>query len=192
MNQKDTGNKTDHLTGFLSRWEALEPELNTLYHSLYGEQGYAQFTEMLRLRWSARPDDLLELDQQRLKHPRWYQASKMIGMMLYVNNFSGTFAGMPARLDYLEELGVTYLHIMPVFNMPESLNDGGYAVSDFTSIDSRFGTNEEFDIFTQACHARNISVCLDFVLNHTSDEHPWAMQAKQGDEHRSLSLIDKA
>ena len=182
VNEKDRIPETDHHTGFLSRYETLEPELRSLYHSLYGEQGYTQFTDMLKLRWSARPDDLLELDRYRLEHPLWYQESDMIGMMLYVDNFSGTFAGMPARLDYLEELGVTYLHVMPVFSMPESLNDGGYAVSDFTSIDQRFGSDAEFDIFTKACHARNISVCLDFVLNHTSDEHAWAMKAKEGDE----------
>lgn len=171
-----------HHREFLSRWESMEPTLQKLYRSLYGEVGYTQFCDMLRLRWSARSDELLDLDRDRLEHPTWYQESSMIGMMLYVDNFSDTFAGMPARLDYLEELGVTYLHIMPVFDMPESLNDGGYAVSDFTSIDERFGTNEQFDTFICACHERNISVCLDFVLNHTSDEHAWAVKAREGDK----------
>lgn len=166
---------------FLDRMLAFGPELHSLYHSLYGEKGYKRLADMLRLRWSARPDYMIALDDSRLDNPLWYQNSSMIGMMLYVDNFAGTFASMPARLDYLAELGVTYLHIMPVFDMPASLNDGGYAVSDFTSIDSRFGTNEEFDDFTRACHARGISVCLDFVLNHTSDEHAWAIAAKNGD-----------
>jgi amylosucrase len=159
---------------------------------LYPEQTFDRLLEMLRLKWSARGDSMLALDEQRIKNPHWYQNSDMIGMMLYVDNFSGTFASMPARLDYLEELGVTYLHIMPVFSMPDTLNDGGYAVSDFTSIDERFGTNEEFDRFTEACHARGISICLDFVLNHTSDEHAWAAAAREGDaEYASRYFIFK-
>ncbi len=168
--------------GFLNRLQSYEDELRSLYQSLFGDHKFERLLDMLRLKWSARPDSMLDLDEQRLKNPLWYQDSTMIGMMLYVDNFSGTFASMPARLDYLEELGVTYLHIMPVFSMPETLNDGGYAVSDFTSIDSRFGTNQEFDLFTEACHARGISVCLDFVLNHTSDEHAWAVAAREGKE----------
>jgi len=167
--------------GFLNRLADNRDELRSLYASLYGDESFARLEEMLKLKWSARPDTMINLDQQRLENPHWYQMSHMVGMMLYVDNFSETFASMPARLDYLEELGVTYLHIMPVFTMPDTLNDGGYAVSDFTSIDERFGTDEEFDRFTEACHARGISICLDFVLNHTSDEHAWAVAARDGD-----------
>ncbi len=182
--------ENDYQRSFINRLEYYEPELHRLYASLYGENGYKKLLEMIQLRWSARPDSMVELDSQRLENPHWYQESAMIGMMLYVDNFSGTFASMPARLDYLQELGVTYLHLMPVFSMPKTLNDGGYAVSDFTSIDERFGTNEEFDIFTEACHARGISVCIDFVLNHTSDEHAWALAAREGDpEYASRYFI---
>ena len=103
--------------GFLNRLQSYEDELRTLYQSLFGDHKFERLLDMLRLKWSARPDSMLDLDEQRLKNPLWYQDSTMIGMMLYVDNFSGTFASMPARLDYLEELGVTYLHIMPVFSM---------------------------------------------------------------------------
>ncbi len=177
----NTAQENIHHQEFADRFEHLEKELKTLYTSLYGKRGYKSLLDLLRLKWSARSEKMLKLDDQRLAHPLWYQDSAMTGMMLYVDNFAGTFANMPARLDYLEELGITYLHIMPVFEMPQALNDGGYAVSDFTSIDPRFGTNEEFDAFTQACHSRGISICLDFVLNHTSDEHAWALKAKEGD-----------
>jgi amylosucrase len=181
MNRTTKSAVTEQHKGFLKRLDKFEPELRSLYNSLYGEKSFGRVLDMLRLKWSARPDSMLELDEVRIANPHWYQDSDMIGMMLYVDNFSDTFASMPAKLDYLEELGVTYLHVMPVFSMPASLNDGGYAVSDFTSIDERFGTNEEFDRFTEACHSRGISVCLDFVLNHTSDEHSWAIAAREGD-----------
>lgn len=174
-------NIQDSLT-FKERFARLEPKLSTYYHSLYKEDGYSTLIEMLHLSYASRSDAMLSLDAERLKDPTWYQKSQMVGMMMYVNNFSETFRSMPARLDYLSELGVTYLHLMPIFKMPEYSNDGGYAVSDFTSIDPRFGTDEEFDTFTKACHLRGISICIDFVLNHTSDEHEWALKAKDGDK----------
>ena len=180
---EQTSQETVQYKGFLKRLNQQEGELKALYTSLYGTKGYKDLINLLQFKWSARSDSMLELDEKRLTHPLWYQDSAMMGMMLYVDNFAETFANMPARLDYLEELGITYLHIMPVFEMPEALNDGGYAVSDFTSIDERFGTNEEFDFFAQACHSRGISICLDFVLNHTSDEHAWALGAKEGDSN---------
>jgi amylosucrase len=170
-----------HQDLFQKRFSQLEPSLHSYYTSLYQENGYQEFISMIHTMWTQRPQNMRDLDKLRTKDPLWYQQSSMVGMMLYVDNFCETFKSMPEKLDYLSELGVTYLHIMPVFKMPSLVNDGGYAVSDFTSIDSRFGTNEEFDIFTRECHSRKISVCLDFVLNHTSDEHPWALQAKEGD-----------
>lgn len=151
-------NIQDSLT-FKERFARLEPTLHQLYHSLYKEDGYKKLIEMIHLSYASRSEIMLKLDADRLEHPTWYQKSEMVGMMMYVDNFSESFATMPARLDYLVELGVTYLHIMPVFKMPEHANDGGYAVSDFTSIDPRFGTNEEFNTFTKACHMRGISIC---------------------------------
>ncbi len=172
--------KQESLT-FKERFARLEPLLHSYYHSLYKEDGYSRLIEMLHLSYAARSEAMLLLDKERLEDPTWYQKSQMVGMMMYVNNFSETFRTMPARLDYLSELGITYLHLMPIFKMPLYSNDGGYAVSDFTSIDPRFGTDEEFDTFTKACHLRGISICVDFVLNHTSDEHEWALKAKDGD-----------
>ena len=167
---------------FKERFLRLEPMLHEYYFSLYQDKGYNRLIEMIHLSYASRSEAMLKLDRERIKDPFWYQKSEMVGMMMYVDNFSETFQSMPARLDYLCDLGVNYLHLMPIFNMPQSANDGGYAVSDFTSIDPKFGSNEEFDIFTKACHSRGISVCVDFVLNHTSDEHEWALAAKNGDK----------
>jgi amylosucrase len=157
-------------------------EITKLHRSLYGENGLGILLETLRLRWSKRPDFMRTLDIRRDADPLWYQRSTVVGMMLYVDNFAGTFAEMPSKLSYLEKLGITYIHLMPICKMPAVHNDGGYAVSDFTHIDKSFGTEEQFDAFTKECHQRNISLCFDFVLNHTSDEHAWAAGARTGDE----------
>lgn len=166
---------------FETRRDAAKDEMLRLFRSLYGESGFDRLMTMLRSRWEERPRSLRELDRSRSENPRWYQGSSMVGMMLYVELFAGNFKAMQEKLGYLAELGITYLHILPVFTMPSDANDGGYAVSDFTSIDARFGTDEDFDAFANACHERGISVCLDFVLNHTSDEHAWAVGAREGD-----------
>ena len=181
MKKKDMKNDI-YIQGFQERFAVIEPKLRGYYTSLYGETGYEELLNTVRTMFSGRSDQMLRLDDQRLAYPTWYQDPTMVGMMMYVNNFSETFASMPSRIEYLKSLGVTYLHLMPVFEMPEFTNDGGYAVSNFTKIDSRFGSDEEFNVFAEACHRNGISICIDFVLNHTSDEHEWrAVKAKEGD-----------
>ena len=181
--KKKTMKNDRHIQGFQERFAVIEPQLRTYYSSLYGETGtgYEDLLNTVRTIYSGRSDQMLLLDDQRLAYPTWYQDPTMVGMMMYVNNFSETFASMPSRIEYLKSLGVTYLHLMPVFDMPEFANDGGYAVSNFTKIDPRFGSDEEFNVFAEACHRNGISICIDFVLNHTSDEHEWALKAKAGD-----------
>ncbi len=180
--KKKVQNSADmHIQGFQNRFAIIEPQLKEYYTSLYGETGYGKLIDTVKTLFSGRPEQMLELDRERLTYPTWYQDPTMVGMMLYVSNFSETFASMPSRIEYLKSLGVTYLHLMPVFDMPEFANDGGYAVSNFTKIDPRLGTDEEFNTFTEACHRSGISICIDFVLNHTSDEHEWAIKAKEGD-----------
>ncbi len=174
-------NKKEMTDDFESRFREKESSLYAYYTSLYGNRMYEKLISMIRKKREERPENMRELDALRLDKPLWYQESSMVGMMLYVDNFAGDFEHMVEKIDYLSEIGVTYLHLMPVFKMPELLNDGGYAVSDFTSIDGKFGTNEQFDVFTRKCHDRGISICVDFVLNHTSDEHQWAQKAKEGD-----------
>ena len=181
-------------TDFAIRFSSHAEELKRLYGSLYGDRGYGRLCAGLRDRWSQRPQSMRSLDTLRMSDPLWYQSPRMVGMMLYVDNFAGTFKEMPSKLDYLAELGITYIHLMPVCKMPATFNDGGYAVSDFTAIDERFGSDAQFDAFTDECHARGISICFDFVLNHTSDGHPWALAAKQGDrtcQNRYFTFPDR-
>ncbi len=166
---------------FAKRLNEHTEELKRLYTSLYKGELFDEFVATLSQQWQERDKELLSLDNKRLANPYWYQEASQVGMMLYLDNFFDSLTNIDHHLAYLEELGITYLHIMPPFKMPPLLNDGGYAVSDFNRIDPRYGTDDEFDNFIAACRRRGISLCLDFVLNHTSDEHEWAERAKRGE-----------
>ena len=102
-------------------------------------------------------------------------------MMLYVGNFAKTLDGVRQKLDYVEECGVNYLHLMPLLESPEGRSDGGYAVSDFRSVQPELGTMADLEALADDCRARGISLCLDFVMNHTSEEHAWAKRARAGE-----------
>ena len=101
----------------------------------------------------------------------------MIGYVAYADRFAGTLRGVRDRLDYLAELGVTYLHLMPLLQPREGDNDGGYAVVDYDAVDPRLGTMDDLEALAAELHARGISLCVDLVLNHTAAEHAWARAA---------------
>ena len=113
---------------------------------------------------------------------RWYQSHRMVGAMCYVDLFAGDLLGLREKVPYLTELGVTYLHLMPLFRVPQGDNDGGYAVSSFREVDPDLGTMEQLAELASELRHSGISLCLDFVFNHTSDEHEWARRASEGDE----------
>ena len=99
---------------------------------------------------------------------------------MYTDAFAGTLKGVKKKLGYIEECGVNYIHLMPLLDSPRVRNDGGYAVSDFRKVKPELGTMEDLSELAAECHRRGISVCLDFVMNHTSDEHEWALWARNG------------
>lgn len=177
----------DYIT-FESRLREQFPRLFRLLHHLYGEQ-YDFFYHLEQILSAAalcmrdRPRDLKALDTQRLQHPDWFQSNTMMGAVCYVDRFAGTLRGLDGKLDYLQEMGITYLHLMPLFECPPDRNDGGYAVSSFRRVNPEIGTMEELSALNQKCRERGISLVLDFVFNHTSEEHDWAKQALAGDPH---------
>ncbi|HEY9376772.1 MAG TPA: alpha-amylase family protein, partial [Jiangellaceae bacterium] len=128
-----------------------------------------------------RPADLRELDRRREVDPHWFQRERMVGYVCYVDRFCGTMAELTGHLDYLAELGVTYLHLMPVLRAREGENDGGYAVSDYRAIDPRLGTMDELEEVARVLRQRGMSLCVDVVLNHTAKEHEWARRWIGGD-----------
>ena len=101
-------------------------------------------------------------------------------MLMYGNAFAGTLNGVREKLDYIEDCGVNYLHLMPLLESPEGRSDGGYAVSDFRRVQPELGTMDDLAALTEECHQRGIAVCLDFVMNHTSEDHAWARAARAG------------
>ncbi|MCO6413201.1 MAG: alpha-glucosidase C-terminal domain-containing protein [Thiogranum sp.] len=178
--------EADEWQGYVSRLNEHFPRLFEGLHFLYGKQ-YDFFYHLESIlacateQWIARPAELKALDALRSTDPYWYQSHRMLGAMCYVDLFAGDLQGLRERIPYLLELGVNYLHLMPVFRVPAGDNDGGYAVSSYREINPRLGTMEELAALASELRHHGISLCLDFVFNHTSDEHLWAQQALAGD-----------
>ncbi|MGB5696519.1 MAG: amylosucrase [Polyangiales bacterium] len=163
-------------------WERLFSYL----HELYGWQYDFHYTLERILRslvqsWLERPAELRRLDESREADPEWFQSQEMVGIVLYVDLFSDNLAKLKDHIPYFKKLGLTYLHLMPLFASPHGENDGGYAVSDYRSINPDLGTMAELSEVAAALRDQGISLVLDFVFNHTSNEHDWALRAKSGD-----------
>ena len=171
-------------TEFDRRMARHRDELKWLYLELYhgDTQAYEYFIGMLRRAWEERSEALRELDFSREQEPDWYKSRDLTGMLLYVNAFAGSLNGVREKLDYLEDCGVNYLHLMPLLESPEGRSDGGYAVSDFRKVQPQLGTMEDLAALAAACHGRGMSLCLDFVMNHTSEDHAWARRARAGEK----------
>ena len=163
-------------------------ELQSLYSELYKnicltqeiEARYSELLNGIEKFSSERSADLKQLDKSREKNSTWYLDKKMLGMTMYTDLFAGNLQGLIKKIPYLEEQKITYLHLMPLLKMPHPQNDGGYAIEDFNSVDSKFGTNDDLQKLTSELRKNKISLCLDFVLNHTADSHEWALEAKNG------------
>ena len=158
-------------------------ELKWLYCELYHNDtaAFDYFVDMLRRSWLERKDDLVAQDARRAADPDWYRGRELLGMMLYVNAFAGNLAGVEEKLSYLKECGVNYLHLMPLLESPKGRSDGGYAVSDFRTVQPELGTMADLERLADACRADGMSLCLDFVMNHTSEDHAWAKKARAGE-----------
>ena len=162
-------------------------ELKWLYCELYQDNPYVMMhlndlLAELKKFYDARNEDLKTSDILREQDPKWYKRNDLTGMMMYVNAFSKTLKGLEEKLDYIQECNVNYLHLMPLLSSPKGRSDGGYAVADFRTVQPELGTMEDFAEVTSACHKRGISVCLDFVMNHTSEDHEWAKRARAGEK----------
>ncbi len=158
-------------------------ELKWLYCELYGSMDmFYRLCRTMKDFFVRRKDSLKQLDEERLENPGWYKGNSLLGMMMYTDAFAGSLKGVQKKLDYIQECNVNCLHLMPLLQMPETDNDGGYAVSDYTRVDSRLGTMADLSRLTDACRKKGICVCLDFVMNHTSMEHEWARRARAGEK----------
>ena len=158
-------------------------ELKWLYCELYHGDMHAfeYFCRMLERCWDERKQALRALDERREAEPDWYRSNGLLGMMMYTDAFAGNLKGVREKLPYIEECGVNYLHLMPLLDSPKGKSDGGYAVSDFRKVRPDLGTMDDLEALADSCREKNICLCLDFVMNHTSEEHAWAKAARAGD-----------
>lgn len=173
-------------SAFYTRLVANAASINDLYKELYrthpaAEEQFLALIETLVKAHQARPGTLIEKDEDKLEKGHWFLSNQITGMSLYVDRFCGNLNNIQGKLDYFKELGVNFLHLMPVFQSPEGQSDGGYAVSDFRKVDSRFGTIEDLRKLEQKMTSEKMYLMLDIVLNHTSHKHEWAEKAKAGD-----------
>ena len=186
--------RVDHWPRFVARLQSHWYRLFDGLYELYGWQ-YDFFYTLERLAramveaWLERPDALRVLDRERERDPDWFLSEDMVGLVLYVDLFADNLARLEEHIPYFRKLGLRYLHLMPVFATPRGDSDGGYAVSDYRSINPDIGSMEDLADLAGKLRDENISLVLDFVCNHTSDEHVWAERARQGDEiHRDYYL----
>ena len=167
---------------FQQRLEKHHDELRWLYMELYDNSSmFAELCERMQQFDKERNKELKTRDLKREADREWYKRNDMLGMMFYIDNFAGNLKGVQSRLDYLEKCNVNYIHLMPFLDTPEGRSDGGYAVSDFRKVQEKLGSMKDLENLTAACHKKGINVCMDFVMNHTSEDHEWAKKARQGD-----------
>ncbi len=177
--------KKRDLRHFYTRLGANFYAIYTLFDRLYGDREdfkpqALRLVEVMAKQYINRSSKLKKSDISREKCHNWFLDQKWVGMALYSDGFAGSLQGLQSKIDYFEELGINMVHVMPVLKCPEGASDGGYAVSDFREIDERIGTLEDMRSVAGAFKKRKILLVLDVVVNHTSNEHEWAIKARQG------------
>jgi amylosucrase len=180
VGETDAG-RTEFEQRLVSQWPQLFSQLFRLYGTRYDffyhlEQILITTAES----WHARSSGLRKQDSLRINQPAWFQSEQVVGAALYVDLFSENLGQLRESISYFRELGINYLHLMPLFAVRPGDNDGGYAISNYRSVDPRIGTIDELRQLADELRECGICLVLDFVLNHTSDDHFWAVQAQSG------------
>jgi len=183
----------DYISKHPEEWQVFEGRLNRhfedlfrILHHLYGKHydffyHIEELLGVLASYWAQRSVELKILDAERENNPEWFQSNQMLGGVCYVDLFAGNLKGVQEKIPYFKELGLTYLHLMPLFRCPEGENDGGYAISSYREVNPALGSMQELSNLARLLRGQGISLVLDFVFNHTSNEHEWALKARAGD-----------
>ena len=171
---------------FGARLAAHFPTLHGLFRRLYGDRPDAleALTGVIAdagASWAARPADLKAADARREQDTGWYLSNRMLGGVCYVARYAGDLDGVRAKIPEFVELGLTYLHLMPLFAVPEGNSDGGYAVTSYRAVAPHLGTIDDLQQLATELRANGISLVLDFIFNHTASNHEWAERAVSGD-----------
>ena len=159
------------LWGMLQRLYGQRPDFSSFCNAL---------TKSLARNWAERPADLKLLDLKRDLEPDWFQRPDMAGYVFYVDRFNGNLKGVLEKIDYLQDLGITYIHFMACLKPRSGDSDGGSSVMDYRAINPEYGTMADFESVAKALRGRGFSICVDLVLNHTAKEHDWAKKARAG------------
>ncbi|MDR3509021.1 MAG: alpha-amylase family glycosyl hydrolase, partial [Caulobacteraceae bacterium] len=173
---------------FQRRLDQQSGRLRRALMRVYGERSefeviLARIHDLLARRRRDRPSGLKRLDQARELDPDWFLRGDRLGYSTYVPQFAGSLAGVRATIPYLRDLGVTYLHLLPVLKPRAGDSDGGFAVADFEAVDPRLGDMADLESLARDLRGQGISTCIDLVLNHVADDHPWSKAAKAGDPY---------
>lgn len=166
-----------------ARFQKHIDELKWLYMELYDDQEhFDELCASMKQFYDTRKKGLKASDLTREADPNWYKGSDILGMMMYTKMFGGNLKGVKKHLDYLKKCGINYLHLMPLMESPKDRSDGGYAVADFRKVQPELGTIRDLESLASECRKQGISICLDFVMNHTSEDHEWAKRARAGEK----------
>ena len=172
---------------FRLRFAQHMPDALRALRQLYGQRPdfdswVGHLVNLVAQGYASRPGPLRLLDLDRAIEPDWFQQSDMVGYVCYTDRFAGTLAQVAEKISYLQELGVTYLHLMPLLRPRPGPNDGGYAVQDYRQVNPLLGSMDDLASLAGQLRRHGISRCTDLVCNHTAKEHPWAQQAMAGDQ----------
>lgn len=156
-----------------------------IYKTLYPNSSENELLTLIRTinaSYLERKDSLKELDLIREKQKDWHLDQKWIATMFYVDLYAGNIKSIENHLNYLKELGINYVHLMPLLEPREGQADGGYAVKDFRKVNPKLGNNQELVDLIEKMHQEDQIVAIDFVMNHTAKEHQWAQSVLRGEE----------
>ena len=171
---------------FMTRLERFWPDFYEAFERIYGARSdfEAQLDQIARqcLDYACqRSADLKRLDLERELTRDWFQREKLVGGIFYVDLFADTLNGVRQHLDYITDLGLNFIHLMPLLQSRSGPNDGGYAVADYCEVNAELGTMTDLAQLAAELRHSGVSLCIDLVVNHTAKEHVWAQKAVAGD-----------
>jgi len=164
------------------------PDFLYIYRTLYPgstENDLFELSQTINEAFSNRKDSLKEMDKKRELDKHWHLDPKWVATMFYVDLYAGNIKNIEAHLSYLTELGINYIHLMPLLEPREGQADGGYAVRDFRKVNPNLGNNQDLIDLIEKMHQNDQIVAIDFVMNHTAKEHRWAQSVLRGDQEFS-------
>lgn len=166
---------------FLTRLERWLPDVLDGLATLYGPAATATAATLMAdaaRAYTERLPELRRLDLARTLDPTWIQDPSRIGYSAYTERFAGNLRGVIQRIPYLRELGVNYLHLMPLLTPRPGDSDGGFAVADYRTVRPDLGTMEDLAALTAELRKEGMSLVVDLVLNHVAAEHEWVQRAR--------------